>query len=65
MGTHPIFESDFDCLTEMIRFGRRHFRLLPLSLPPSATAKLEKNVEKQLDLDKSYKMIQMYSNLKG
>merc|ERR1712156_759358 len=20
MGTHPIFESDFDCLTEMIRF---------------------------------------------
>jgi len=21
MGTHPIFESDFDCLTEMIRYG--------------------------------------------
>merc|ERR1712227_320435 len=23
MGTHPIFESDFDCLTEMIRLSRR------------------------------------------
>merc|ERR1712179_723311 len=21
MGTHPIFESDFDCLTEMLRFA--------------------------------------------
>jgi len=21
MGTHPIFESDFDCLTEMIKNG--------------------------------------------
>jgi len=23
MGTHPIFESDFDCLTEMLRLARR------------------------------------------
>jgi len=23
MGTHPIFESDFDCLTDMIRFCSR------------------------------------------
>jgi len=23
MGTHPIFESDFDCLTE--RFGTKNF----------------------------------------
>jgi len=22
MGTHPIFESDFDCLTEWIEIGR-------------------------------------------
>jgi len=22
MGTHPIFESDFDCLTEMVKFER-------------------------------------------
>merc|ERR1712227_866655 len=22
MGTHPIFESDFDCLTEMEKFGK-------------------------------------------
>merc|ERR1712002_1136309 len=29
MGTHPIFESDFDCLTDMLQFGTR--RLLPLS----------------------------------
>jgi len=21
MGTHPIFESDFDCLTEIVRVG--------------------------------------------
>jgi len=21
MGTHPIFESDFDCLTEYLEFG--------------------------------------------
>jgi len=23
MGTHPIFESDFDCLTDLIK-SRRH-----------------------------------------
>merc|ERR1712062_435488 len=23
MGTHPIFESDFDCLTEMLSIGNR------------------------------------------
>jgi len=22
MGTHPIFESDFDCLTENVRYSR-------------------------------------------
>jgi len=22
MGTHPIFESDFDCLTELSKIGR-------------------------------------------
>merc|ERR1711976_604477 len=27
MGTHPIFESDFDCLTECNRC-RKHFQLL-------------------------------------
>merc|ERR1711917_34696 len=29
MGTHPIFESDFDCLTEMLRVGhvcQRNFK---------------------------------------
>merc|ERR1712189_162705 len=26
MGTHPIFESDFDCLTEMLRFGQQLLR---------------------------------------
>merc|ERR1712142_452364 len=28
MGTHPIFESDFDCLTENGFRGRRYFELL-------------------------------------
>jgi len=23
MGTHPIFESDFDCLTDQNEFGNR------------------------------------------
>jgi len=27
MGTHPIFESDFDCLTEMLNGLRRALRL--------------------------------------
>jgi len=22
MGTHPIFESDFDCLTDLLRLNR-------------------------------------------
>jgi len=22
MGTHPIFESDFDCLTDRLKYGR-------------------------------------------
>merc|ERR1712223_911057 len=26
MGTHPIFESDFDCLTDGFRWGRRSYR---------------------------------------
>jgi len=30
MGTHPIFESDFDCLTEIelerIKLGLRYFK---------------------------------------
>merc|ERR1712047_160491 len=25
MGTHPIFESDFDCLTDLIRLRKMHF----------------------------------------
>jgi len=25
MGTHPIFESDFDCLTELYDRYRAHF----------------------------------------
>merc|ERR1712142_241193 len=43
MGTHPIFESDFDCLTEMLRVGyvcKRNFkqvinRFFIPELPPS------------------------------
>merc|ERR1711935_790059 len=37
MGTHPIFESDFDCLTEMLR---------TLYRPSSLTIKLNKNIGK-------------------
>merc|ERR1711970_88558 len=36
MGTHPIFESDFDCLTEMNRFIRRSLHL------PGRTASMVK-----------------------
>merc|ERR1712131_460798 len=28
MGTHPIFESDFDCLTEWLTHYRKRFSLL-------------------------------------
>merc|ERR1711937_541426 len=39
MGTHPIFESDFDCLTEMLRLTlRRSVRLNPSLLPTEAAA---------------------------
>jgi len=49
MGTHPIFESDFDCLTEMLRSGskalKRGFRvqfncdlLPPQPIPPTDLA---------------------------
>merc|ERR1712048_181401 len=34
MGTHPIFESDFDCLTEMFR--KRLIRVRRLPLPVTA-----------------------------
>jgi len=30
MGTHPIFESDFDCLTEMNSYEREIQNLLPV-----------------------------------
>merc|ERR1711962_7008 len=30
MGTHPIFESDFDCLTEWLTLYRKRFLLLAL-----------------------------------
>merc|ERR1712227_1116941 len=33
MGTHPIFESDFDCLTDLDSFGRGRF---PWMIKPSA-----------------------------
>merc|ERR1739848_107883 len=47
MGTHPIFESDFDCLTEftMLRTAFRHLRAptktirRPLSIDLGAPAK--------------------------
>merc|ERR1712131_39316 len=31
MGTHPIFESDFDCLTELMLYSCRSFRISPRS----------------------------------
>merc|ERR1712130_654264 len=34
MGTHPIFESDFDCLTEVARWSQIRG---PLSVPPVAS----------------------------
>merc|ERR1711892_951889 len=30
MGTHPIFESDFDCLTESDKFGKNIMEIEPL-----------------------------------
>merc|ERR1711990_961394 len=41
MGTHPIFESDFDCLTEMIRGGvRRHLAATSAATAPRATVQV-------------------------
>merc|ERR1711935_1241153 len=41
MGTHPIFESDFDCLTEKVNIRQKtrtcSAHLLPLSVTPSPT----------------------------
>jgi len=28
MGTHPIFESDFDCLTEFLLVSRNDYQML-------------------------------------
>merc|ERR1712173_248160 len=40
MGTHPIFESDFDCLTECYRvsLGFAHFRPLFVGFAPASKA---------------------------
>jgi len=43
MGTHPIFESDFDCLTEMIRLV--NFRI-------SASRRTKKQLIRASDLPK-------------
>jgi len=36
MGTHPIFESDFDCLTDMAALGRLAKTILPAGLAGGA-----------------------------
>merc|ERR1711946_102893 len=39
MGTHPIFESDFDCLTESPKNARNYTKnFLPVSLPTEKVA---------------------------
>merc|ERR1711893_331094 len=35
MGTHPIFESDFDCLTGQTRFALNAVAMMPQTPPPS------------------------------
>jgi len=48
MGTHPIFESDFDCLTEMSR---------------SSTARIEQRVRKKIEDGEFYEAHQMYRTI--
>merc|ERR1711951_306918 len=59
MGTHPIFESDFDCLTEMIKLVLRYSSNKPVKAKPQPTglpafrAKLnEKKSVKRMVLEK-------------
>jgi len=54
MGTHPIFESDFDCLTEIIKMKNLSGRIrlesaldLQRRLPPN---RIEAHVSKMIDL---------------
>merc|ERR1712130_313274 len=49
MGTHPIFESDFDCLTEM-----KLLILLKLSLVLCGDKRLERKEINPAKLDKEY-----------
>merc|ERR1712131_569862 len=41
MGTHPIFESDFDCLTEMDQDKQEELKSYMNRLPPPTQAELE------------------------
>merc|ERR1711953_88012 len=51
MGTHPIFESDFDCLTAILRISRRLMKLVvgkddnPVSVLSAVFAKSLKSIE--------------------
>merc|ERR1712141_298893 len=51
MGTHPIFESDFDCLTDKCKCGLSDsicltkFDFNPTNIPPPIKLKLVRNKE--------------------
>merc|ERR1711962_312224 len=52
MGTHPIFESDFDCLTEMQNCVRNLSRLTKMSVAPKvAPTRLVIRAANQLQYD--------------
>merc|ERR1712126_479262 len=60
MGTHPIFESDFDCLTDMAQ-GNRLFRKRNLQSPKEVSkrnkAELKKGSKKQVKPKKTDQII--------
>jgi len=56
MGTHPIFESDFDCLTEMTRPAKRQRLVISGSSHPELGELIAKKLSTQLGKCKMTKM---------
>jgi len=46
MGTHPIFESDFDCLTDKVSIGMTSLEVIGAGLGRTSTASLKLALEK-------------------
>merc|ERR1711980_18027 len=64
MGTHPIFESDFDCLTERYHRNTHNFKRTKMSAPFESDEdflKALRNSNKKIDIAKELKVVDLTS----